>query len=258
MLCPSCGNILQKLSVTTHNGTRFDVDHCGRCGGTWFDPFEIHRIPYHEVARIAYMTVLPKHYSQTELAIHRCPRCHRDLIRSHYESVPKGIRMLRCAKCGGIWATQRALVEFKKHEDEDTRRDDSANVAFPSLSVFFTPAISVLLLLIVTFITVFTLQISKEGRIKAETNISKLSTFAVSPTSINIIFQTKTPLKSSITYGPDPLSMETKTINHQSSTNHYILLTGLIPKSLYNFKITLTDEKGRNFTTSENSFITGQ
>jgi len=60
MLCPACGNILQKLSVTTKQGGRFEVDHCGRCGGTWFDPYEINRIPYHEVMALSQLTVLPK------------------------------------------------------------------------------------------------------------------------------------------------------------------------------------------------------
>lgn len=257
MSCPSCGNLLQKLSVTTHGGSRFDVDHCGRCGGTWFDPYEIHRIPYHEVAIIAHMSVLPRH-SLRELVTHRCPRCHKDLIRSHYESVPRGIRMLRCAKCGGIWATQRSLVEFKKHQDEEVKENFSHSLAFPSFSVLFSPVIAVLLLLFVTFITVFSLQVSQEGRIKAESNISNLLTFVPSSSSINIIFRTRTPLSSSITYSADLFSVKTQTVNYQPSTNHHILLTGLNPKSLYNFTITLQDEKGRNYTTSENSFMTGQ
>lgn len=255
MPCPSCGNLLQKLSVTTTSGGKFDVDHCGRCGGSWFDPYEINRIPYHEVMRIAHLTVLP-HMAPQEPSHHKCPRCHRNLIPSHYESVPQGVSMLRCPKCAGIWATQKALEEFKKKQEKTIEEFKNGNIAFPSLSVVFVPAISVLLLFLVTFLTVFNLEQAKEARIKAESTISNLSTLSLSATSVNIIFQTKTATKSRITYGIDLFSKEAQTINGQPSYNHQILLTNLNPKTLYVFTVTLEDEKGRTYTTGENSFMT--
>ncbi|MBI3379399.1 zf-TFIIB domain-containing protein, partial [Candidatus Gottesmanbacteria bacterium] len=253
--CPTCGNLLQKLSVTTNSNGKFDVDHCGRCGGTWFDPYEINRIPYHEVSRIAKLTVLPQK-SPSEQLFHKCPRCHKDLVSSHYESVPKGVSMLRCSKCGGIWATQKALTEFKIHQEDTITEYKTGNTAFPSLSVVFVPAVFVLMLLFVTFTTIATLQQSSENRTKAENTISGITTLPISPTSVSIIFQTKSAVKSNISYGVDLFSMQTKTINQELSTNHHILLTGLYPKTLYIFKIILTDEKGRIYTTGENSFIT--
>ncbi len=255
MNCPSCGNLLQKLSVTTTSGGKFDVEHCGRCGGSWFDPYEINRIPYHEVMRIARLTVLPQNLP-AEPAQHKCPRCHKNLVVSHYESVPKGVRMLRCGKCGGIWATQRALENFKKQQEDKIDEYKSGGAVFPSLSVVFVPALLVFMLFLVTFTTVTSLLQTKESRIKAEENISGLTTLQISSTSIDIIFRTKTAVKSSISYGISPLEMQLQTINHQLSTNHSIILTNLSPKTLYSFKITLTDETGRRFTTSENSFIT--
>lgn len=254
MYCPSCGNLLQKLTVTTTSGGKFDVEHCGRCGGSWFDPYEINRIPYHEVIRIAHLTVLPQN-PPVEPSLHKCPRCHKNLVVSHYESVPKGVKMLRCPKCGGIWATQRALENFKKHQEEKIQEFKSGITAFPSLSVVFVPALLVLMLFLVTFSTVTSLLQSKESRIKAEENISGLTTLSLSSTSIDIIFQTKTAVISSISYGVDPFSFENKTINHQPSTNHSVILTNLKPKTIYTFKITLIDNKGHSFTTSENSFI---
>src|SRR3990167_4556091 len=117
MDCPSCGYQLQKLSVTTTSGGKFDVEHCGRCGGTWFDPYEINRIPYHEVVRLAHLTVLPK----KPFVPHRdlfCPRCHKKLDSFHSEAMPRGLRMLRCPKDGGIWATQKTLETFKTYQEE--------------------------------------------------------------------------------------------------------------------------------------------
>lgn len=255
MPCPTCTNPLQKLSVTTNSGGRFDVDHCGRCGGTWFDPYEINRVPFHEVVRIAKLTVLPQ-ATIPEPQHHKCPRCHKNLVISHYESVPKGVRMLRCPNCGGIWATQRALLEFKKHQEETIKEYKSRGTAFPALSVVFVPALLVLMLFLATFTTVSTLQESKESRIKAENTISNLTTLPVSETSVNIFFQTKVAVKSRITYGVDLFSMATKTVSDQPSTNHHILLTDLTSKTLYIFTVTLEDEKGRTYTTGENSFVT--
>jgi len=257
MHCPNCGNLLQKLSVTTNSGGKFDVDHCGRCGGTWFDPYEINRIPYHEVSRIAKLTVLPTH-PPAQTNSYECPRCHKNLVTSHHESVPKGVHMLRCPKCGGIWASQKALEGFKKHQEKTIKEYKAGATAFPSLSVVFIPALSVLLLFLLTFVTVFNLEQAKEQRIKAENTITHLTTIPVSATSVNIFFRTKLAVESRITYGPDPFSMIDKTISSRPSTNHHISLTNLTPKTLYTFKITLIDEKGRTLTTGENSFITGE
>src|SRR3989344_6079025 len=114
MFCPSCAYTLQKLEVHTDSGGKFEVDHCGRCGGTWFDPYEINRIPYHEVTQLAQLTVLPKRTENVSINTQLCPHCHTKLVRFTVESIPSGVKLLRCPKDRGIWATQRDLTEFKK------------------------------------------------------------------------------------------------------------------------------------------------
>src|SRR3989338_2140713 len=117
MFCPSCGHTLQKLSVSTNSGGKYEVDHCGRCGGTWFDAYEINRIPFHEVAHLAKLTVLP-HTPPPGFSQNKCPRCHEVLHSFQPESVPRGVRFLRCHKCHGLLATQKALENFKTKQDE--------------------------------------------------------------------------------------------------------------------------------------------
>lgn len=255
MYCPSCSYLLQKLEVTTNSGGKFSVDHCGRCGGSWFDPYEINRIPYHEVVRIANLTVLPR-TSQPTVTIHKCPRCHRQLHFFHSESMPKGIRFWRCSKCHGIWATQIALQEFKKYQQDKIEAYKTSTTAFPSLSVVFIPALFVLLLLMVTFTTILTLQETKEARIKAESNISRLHTRDITPSTITVVFQTKAPLKSSISYGRSTFELSTKIISTSPTTSHIVTLSNLEPKTLYVYKITLEDEAGRRFETGNYSFAT--
>lgn len=256
MFCPSCSYHLQKLEVTTNSGGKFSVDHCGRCGGTWFDPYEVNRIPYHEVVRMAHLSVLPQ-APLTSFTSHKCPSCHKELHSFHSDSLPKGVRFLRCNKCHGIWATQKALEEFKKQQEETIQEYKTGATAFPSLSVVFVPALMVLLLLLTTLMTVFSLAETKESRIKAESSITNLQTFPISPASVIITFQTTTPVKSKITYGLSVLEMTSKDINIHPNTKHNIILSHLKPTTFYIFKITLIDDQGRAYTTSENSFLTG-
>lgn len=257
MICPSCGNTLQKLDVTTNSGGKFSVDHCGRCGGTWFDPYEINRIPFHEVIRLAHLTVLPK-IPIGEICKLICPHCHKVLVPSHYESVPKGVHMLRCPKCGGIWATQKALEEFKKHQEETIKEYKTKGTPFPALSVVFVPALFAVLLFITTFITVSSLRDAREGRIQAEAMIGNPMTFEVSGSSVTIFFQTRSGVTSEIFYGPSVFEMKNLIINRFPSTTHNIKLTKLNPNTLYVYKLRIKDEKGKSYTSSEYSFMTKQ
>lgn len=257
MICPSCNYTLQRLSVTTNNGGKFEVDHCGRCGGTWFDPYEINRIPYHEVSRLAQLTVLPKRTDNLSTYTQLCPHCHTKLLHFTAESVPAGVKLLRCPKDRGIWATQRDLAEFKKQQDERIEEYKKSSIAFPALSVVFVPAIFTLLLVVSTFITVTRLQEERESRIKAADTIERIQIVSISPTTVSVTFQTKASLKSKISYGKSTLELIDKTITTIPTLNHDVLLTDLKPNTFYIYKITLEDETGNKFTTEEQVFVTG-
>ncbi len=248
MLCPTCGHLLQKLLVTTNSGGKFEVDHCGRCGGTWFDPYEINRIPYHEVIRIAHLTVLPKS-PPAEMKNNLCPRCQSKLEKYHSEIMPKGVNLLRCPKDKGIWATQKALEEFKKNQEETIKEYKVRKIAFPSLSVVFAPAIFIFLLFLSTLITVTNLDKAKESRISAAAIMDQLQIVSISPTAVSITFKTKTSVKSSISYGVSSLELITRSISHQPTTNHQILITNLKPDTVYLYRIILEDQTGRKYTT---------
>lgn len=255
MFCPTCGYLLQKLAVTTDSGGKFEIDHCGRCGGTWFDPYEINRIPYHEVVKLAHLTVLPKAHLG-EFPTHKCPRCYKTLSPYQSESTPRGVRFFRCSNCHGIFAMQKALEEFKKHQEEKITEYKTKNVAFPSLSAVFLPALFILLLFVTTFVTVSHLQETKEERIKAAEIISSIQTIPISPTSVSVILQTKVPVKSKISYGLSTLQMTTYTISGAPTTFHQILLTDLVKNTAYFYQITLEDEFGKSFTTDVRIFVT--
>lgn len=257
MSCPTCGYTLQKLSVTTNSGGKFDVDHCGRCGGTWFDPYEINRIPYHEVMRLARLTVLPQK-SPHILPAHLCPRCHKKLVQYTGESLPKGTKLLRCKTCHGIWAMQKTLDTFKFQQEEKVTEYALEKTVFPSLSVVFVPALFLLLLFFSTFITVTNLQEAKEGKTYAEEQISSTKITVLSPHSVSLVIETKTPLKSTIFYGTSTDQMLQKPISQELKTTHAIILTNLRSNALYVYKIIFTDSKGKTYTTNLQRFTVGE
>ncbi len=256
MFCPSCNYLLQKLSVTTSSGGKFDIDHCGRCGGTWFDPYEINRIPYHEIVNLAKLTVLPKHQLYTTNT-HLCPHCRIELSRYRGESVPARVTLLRCDKCHGVWATQKALEAFKGKQEETVKEYKMSKVAFPALSVVFVPALFVALLFFATFVTTLTLQNAKDQRIQATQMMTKLQVKPISPSIVSITFQTKTPVISIISYGKSTLQMKEKYISATLSSSHQLLLTDLEPDTVYFYQITLRDETDRKFSTEMKYFQTG-
>lgn len=266
MSCPSCANLLQRLSVTTNSGGRFGVDHCGRCGGTWFDPYEINRIPYHEIVRLAKVTVLPKKLPKS-LGKNLCPRCHRKLKKYSGETVAIGVSLLRCGKCHGIWATQKTLEKFKKHQEEVVTEYKASKVAFPALSVVFIPALFVALFFVSTFVTLTSLQkreeevyplepLEEEERMIAPEQISNLQTSPISSTTESVTFQTKTPLVSYISYGTSPLRFSTKKISEKPTRHHRILLTNLEPETSYVYWIILENRQGREFKMEKKVFRT--
>ena len=249
MICPNCSEILQKIEVTATSGGRFEVEHCGRCGGTWFDPYEINRIPYHEVVRLAKLTVIAKNIAGTAEKL-LCPRCHREMENYKSEAVPANVKLFWCRKCLGIWASQKDIWEFKKNQEKtiDSYKTDNEKI-FPQLSVVFIPAVAVLILFLTTFITIGKLSESRESRIQATNMISNLQIIPISTSSVSLTFNTQTPVKSYVSYGISTLELEILSIRDSLSVEHGIILTELLPGKNYFYTISFEDENGRKFTT---------
>lgn len=248
MYCPICGNQLQTLSVTTIAGGRFDVEHCGRCGGTWFDPFEINRIPYHEVTRLAKLTVLP-HQPPSVLKTNLCPRCHEELQAADFDVSPSKITMKKCPKCKGIWASQRQLEELVKEEDVQMASYKTSTSVFPSFSVGFLPVIFFFLFVASTFLTIKSVNDTKSSAVQAEAKISQLKINPYTSNAVTIVFQTSEPVITEIEFGPSRLELATKPISASPKSVHGIIINNLEKGKNYLYRITLIDSAGRKYTT---------
>ena len=253
MLCPDCNHLLQKLSVTTKEGGRFEVDHCGRCGGTWFDPYEINRIPYHEVVSLSQMTAVPRR-KFPPAAKQLCPEDNLELFPLSGDAVPKGVRLLSCKKCLGIWASQKDLWEFKKHQEETISAYDMGNKFFPNLSVVFVPAVTLLLLLITTFTTISGLQKQKEDRIMAEEIISNLSLSEIAGEAMGVTFETSVPVISEIYLGTSEISLAGIPVSPLPSVSHATIVRGLKRGQTYTYQIAVTDASGKTFRSEYQAF----
>lgn len=99
ILCPKDGITMEKVRVG-----ELVIDHCARCGGMWFDPYELAAALNHEKAAQKIDTGgLPKLYTHrvynpTNM---ECPRDHTSLI-----SVPDArqphVMIDICRTCGGV------------------------------------------------------------------------------------------------------------------------------------------------------------
>lgn len=257
MHCPICNTILKKLDVTTVAGVKFAIDHCGNCGGTWFDAFEINRIPYHEVIRIAKNTVLPKKLSNRPTILH-CPKDHKKLALFNSESLPAGIEMHRCHTCGGYWATQKGLEILKQLEEERVVHFSKKRAKYHSISAIVWPASFLVLLLAFSFVTFMKLEEQQITRTQATELVTNLTISPITSTAVTVSFQTKIPLRSSISYGKTLLDRKTMTISTVPSTTHARILIGLEIYQTYIFHINLTDENNRIFTTPNSTLSTGK
>lgn len=255
MFCPTCGTQLNKIPVETNQGGRFEVDHCPACGGTWFDPYEINRIPLHEVMTLVDHTVGGKNHA-VRLKKQLCPNDHLELFPFKGEAVPIGVKLLWCKRCLGIWATQKDLLEFKHHQEETISAYDIGNKFFPTLRTVFIPVITFVFLLAATASTILTLQESQEQRTFAKSQISNLQTDLRSSQSLFMHFNTSLPVSSSIIYGQSSLEMTEAVISSMPTTSHGLLLPNLKPGTDYLYRLKLTDSLGRSFTSDLYSFST--
>jgi len=242
MHCPACGSLLNKISVTTNQGGRFEVDHCGICGGTWFDPYEINRIPVSEIMSLAKSSVISYGKKKNQNSSQRCPNDHLELAPFKGEAVPRGVRLLWCRRCLGIWAMEKDLWEFKKRQEETVSAYDEGNKFFPSLSAVFVPVVTFVLLLAATFTTISTLQDRREQRIMAESQITGLQTISETRQSVIISFNTAGPVSSRVLYGQSTLEMKEEIISQDLTTSHSLFIPNLAPDSDYIYRLRLTDE----------------
>jgi len=243
MTCPLCSYTLHPQTVAGNDGSKIKIEHCGQCGGTWFDPFETIGVHYHEIVRIAGDTVNPKKPSFSS-HMQECPRCSIALSRMQSDTVPAGVSFFRCSKCRGIWATQRQLQPAFTHTPHDPTQAPEAH----PWSVAFIPTIAMMLLAVTTIFTAGNIHQAQESRTRAAAQVDAFSVTYPSTTSALIGFKTNVLMTSTITiYGDNGYAL-TQPISPTATLYHSTFLTDLKLKTIYSYEIEVTDAEGKTQT----------
>ncbi len=110
MICPACRE--DRLETRTLKESPVKVEHCGKCGGLWFDGGELARA----VPTAVHGLRTPEDAEATGL---RCPRCTVPLQRFVYPQTY--VKVDRCSDCKGLWLNRdefREVQVVRNHLEE--------------------------------------------------------------------------------------------------------------------------------------------
>ncbi len=105
-----------RLSSTV--GEVFVVDQCPKCGGIWFDRFELYRAKDGESQKLdSFDAEAFREPAEMVASVRHCPRDNAELLRFNDRYFPSGIIVERCPKCDGFWLNRGEFTRF-----QDARR----------------------------------------------------------------------------------------------------------------------------------------
>lgn len=115
MLCSNCGVDFKEVKTNSlDTGFVIKLDQCPKCGGIWFDKYELFQIPLKdakEVDKLNKSLLRRSLYLKSKLY---CPRDSSKLLQYKDYNIPSDLQIDRCKKCGGIWLNMGELSEFKE------------------------------------------------------------------------------------------------------------------------------------------------
>lgn len=243
LLCPNCNHTLTPLVIKPEPTSSLELDHCYYCGGVWFDHYEINRLHYDQAQKL--ITQGKTKEKNTLKGTNSCPRDHTKLIQQQGESIPPGVAVLKCPKCGGNFIAHKDLVQLKKAQKIKLDYFKTWHIPLPALSSVLIPAIVFTILTTGVFITVRNVQHSKEARIKAQELIGTPTIIVSDKNSILISFSTTVPVTASVVYKEEgAVEPHTIPVSLNPTLNHAITLQNLKEKTSYSLKIYIEEAPG--------------
>ncbi|QOJ00317.1 MAG: zf-TFIIB domain-containing protein [Phycisphaeraceae bacterium] len=100
--CPKCATIMEKMPVTS----TLEVEHCGRCGALWFDPYELESTLRADGGSLGINAIDYGTAQNYDLQVHgdgsrQCPRDASPLVKVPDPRQPHVIIDV-CRTCGGV------------------------------------------------------------------------------------------------------------------------------------------------------------
>ena len=119
MVCPNDKADMHQVKVQSHYGQPIILEQCNKCGGLWFDKFELHRIKLGESEKIEILDSIslwiPSNIQNPELV---CPKDQAKLVRFNDPYFPRGIIVERCPICDGFWLNRGEFSKYQQIRQE--------------------------------------------------------------------------------------------------------------------------------------------
>jgi Zn-finger nucleic acid-binding protein len=103
--CPECGAALRDVYAEANYGRVLLLKQCKRCGGVWFERWELYFLKDTGLASLASVDIqlLGAHITKGGDKPSACPECSKELKPFTDPLLPKDARILRCPGCSGLW-----------------------------------------------------------------------------------------------------------------------------------------------------------
>ncbi len=119
MRCPNEDADMREVRLVSNASQAFIVDQCPKCGGIWFDQFELYRAKDAEWQKLDDIDAQAFRES-TDLAspARQCPRDAANLVRFSDRYFPSGIVVEKCPRCDGFWLNRAEFRKFQEARQE--------------------------------------------------------------------------------------------------------------------------------------------
>lgn len=120
--CPECAAQMHEVYTEANYGRVIMVDQCKRCGGVWFDRWELYFLTDESLRSLEHVDIAafiaPNAAARVKKSGHECPRCEKELISFIDPMLPKDTDIKRCAGCHGLWLNRGAIGKYKSRRQE--------------------------------------------------------------------------------------------------------------------------------------------
>ena len=113
--CPACNVKMKEVQTVSHYGSHIFLDQCGKCGGIWFDSFELYEVSPAEATKIDAMDVdklIKFHVFKQSVLL--CPLDKNPLTAFKDKYFPATLKVENCSRCGGFWLNCGEFKEYAK------------------------------------------------------------------------------------------------------------------------------------------------
>lgn len=118
MICPNDNIEMQSVEVESHYGKTVTLDQCPKCGGIWFDHFELYSVKQGQAEKIESLKVdTLQASSPIENSELLCPRESTKLVHFKDPVFPKDIIIARCPICNGFWLNRGEFIKYQNYRE---------------------------------------------------------------------------------------------------------------------------------------------